>query len=362
MTMKKKTAFALAASLAAGMVFAQEEEASSASETDAKAAEVAALAPKKQPAAAVAFSALPLCMQADGLSEVKKPLSDAWEPAESGKYYPLGTSFRTRKDGRLALFFGKDISCEIEGESSFGTRAKALGDKTRTIVLESGTVTVKLPDNMPEGVFFVVAPGFTVKNPAGESRYTYEGEAKTHDGDRATVRCVTGMLAVEGRHFAIAQMRAADEVVIRSGHDFLSTFLYGTSGDYVVRLDQGVRAKTEIGDDGSKKEIVEPAFSEWHLSPSTKVIINRALPSVGERMSVHTMAFDAAGELKSECYFCEGRAEINSGELVVKEKADGDELAKRAAEATETSAAADAEDEPAEEGSDKKDNNENTES
>ena len=64
-------------------------------------------------------------------------------------------------------------------------------------------------------------------------------------------------------------------------------------------------------------------------------------------MSVHTMAFDASGERKSECYFCEGRAEVNSGELVAKDRRSGEELAKRAAEATETTAAKDADDDSA---------------
>jgi len=88
-------------------------------------------------------------------------------------------------------------------------------------------------------------------------------------------------------------------------------------------------------------EAVEKGVKEWHLSPKTRVVINRSLPSIGERMSVHTMAFDAAGSLKSECSFCEGRAEVNSGELVAKDKIDGEELAKRAAEATETTEATD---------------------
>ena len=55
-------------------------------------------------------------------------------------------------------------------------------------------------------------------------------------------------------------------------------------------------------------------------------------------MSVHTMAFDAAGDLKSERSFCEGRAEINSGELVPVSKASAEELAKKAAEMTKEAA------------------------
>ena len=170
---------------------------------------------------------------------------------------------------------------------------------------------------------------------------------------------VTGSLALEGRHFDIPTMRAADEVVIRTSHDHLMTFLYGTSGDYVVRLDQGLYTKEDVGDDGQITTSTEKRSSEWHLSPKTRVVISRSLPSIGERMSVHTMAFDAAGERQSECYFCEGRAEVNSGELVAKDKLTGEEIAKRAAEATETVAAEDAEDSSSDD-SDGKNNNENT--
>jgi hypothetical protein len=141
-------------------------------------------------------------------------------------------------------------------------------------------------------------------------------------------------------------MRAADEVVITSEHDYLVTILEGTSGDYVVRLDQGVHAGMEVDEAGGMKEVVTNDVLDWHLSPKTKVVINRAVPAVGERMAVHTMAFDAAGELQSDRIFCEGRAEINSGELVVK-AVGGDELAKRAAEAAETTEEAPAEDVPA---------------
>ena len=56
-------------------------------------------------------------------------------------------------------------------------------------------------------------------------------------------------------------------------------------------------------------------------------------------MSVHTMTFDAAGVLQNERAFSEGRAEVNSGELVRK-AVNGEDLAKKAAELTETTAAA----------------------
>ena len=337
----KNATVVFAASLAAAAVFAQEQEAEQ-KEAETPAAEAAetegAEVAVKKPAP-VGFSTLPFCRAVTGVAEIMKPGASVWEPVEEGRFYPLGSSYRTGKGGKLVLAFGTDSSAVLEPSSSFSTRQQPLGVASRGVVLAYGTLTLALADNLREGAFFVTAPGFTVKNPAGESRYVYE---TTGDGDKATVRCVTGSLSIEGRHFDIPAMRAADEVVIRTSLDHLVTFLYGTSGDYVVKLDQGLRTKDEIDDEGKVKSSVEKGVTDWHLSPSTKVVITRCLPAIGERMSVHTMAFDAAGERKSECYFCEGRAEVNSGELVAKDRLDGDELAKRAAEATETTAAEDA--------------------
>ena len=350
--MKAKTAVvALAASLAAWDVVAQDEESAPAPAEEATASAEAtpasgagAQAQAMQPAKAEAtFTTLPFCRIVEPPVEVKKPGGE-WTAAEEGRFYPLGTSYRTHKDGRLVLSFGMKSTATISGEASFSTRMQPIGSPSRTLVLAYGDVVLNLAENTPEGAFFVAAPGFMVRNLAGESRYSYE---TTPNGDRARVRCVTGSLGLSGRHFDIAAMHAANEVVITSEHDFLVTMLEGTSGDYVVKLDQGVRAGTEVDDSGAMKEVVTKDSLDWHLSPRTKVVINRAVPAIGERMAVHTMAFDAVGELQSDRIFCEGRAEINSGELVVK-KSDGEDLAKRAAEAAETTEEVPAEDAPAE--------------
>ena len=333
----KKTISAMAASLLATVAFAQEEQ-------DAAAVEAGLpVEHKASVTSSATFLPLPFCrmVEGEGLAEVLKPGSDEWESVEEGRFYPLGSSYRTKPGGRFVLAFGPDATVAIADGSSFGTRMQGLGDKTRGIVLESGTVDLSMPENLKEGAFFVTAPGFVAKNPAGDSRFVYEAVG---DGDKATVRCITGSLAIEGRHFDIPTMRAADEIVIRTSHDHLVTLLYGTSGDYVVRLDQGVCTKEEIGDDGQVTTSSEKRTSEWHLSPKTRVVISRSMPSIGNRMSVHTMAFDAAGERQSECFFCEGRAEVNSGELVAKDKLTGEEIAKRAAEATTETVAADSDD------------------
>ena len=339
----KRTLLTVAAMSVALALFAEDETEA----TENTAAEAIPAVQTNSAASVKAFTTLPFSRHVEGVVSVRKSNGD-WGAVEEGRFYPLGSHFRAEKGGVLVLAFGPDSAVTISSGAEFGTRVQPIGESFRALVLVNGTIALKLPDNLPEGAFFITAPGFTIKNPAGESVVTYENKG---DGDVATILCKTGSLGVEGRHFDIPAMRAADEVRIRTSKDLLFTSLYGTSGNYVVNLDQGMCAHEELGEDGARKSVVEKDVLAWHLSPRTQVVINRSVPALGERMSVHTMTFDAAGGLKNERAFCEGRAEVNSGELVPQEKTDADELAKRAAEVTETTAAADVEDAPAEEGS-----------
>lgn len=321
-----KSVFAAFVAFGTCVAFAQDESASSAAKD----------APKKVETRA-SFTTLPFCRACEGVAEVQIPGKD-WTLVEDGRFYPLGSAFRTKESGRLTIAFGESARVSISGEASFATRAQALGVKTRTIVLGTGELTLTLADNMPEGAFFVTAPGFTVRNPAGESRYVC---TKTAFGDRAVVRCVTGSLVLEGHHFEIPQMRAANEVVLQSEHDQLVTVLENTSGDYLVKLDQGVRIVSEVSEAGATEQKAVSEKAEIKLSPKMKINIHRAVPSIGERMSVFIIAFDAAGNpMGPGLSFCEGRAEVNSGTLVSKSETAADALAKKAAEATETTDAA----------------------
>ena len=322
----------LALCACAPLAWADDEE--EAAEKPAAADAAALPAMPKKPAAAV-FTALPFCRDCSGAAEVLLPgKGQEWTAVEDGKFYPLGASFRTRRGGKLTLAFGKDSFATIEGDASFATREQPYGQKTRTLILGEGTLDLDLPANLPEELFFVTAPDFTVKNLAGQSRYVI---GKTSTGDRAVVRCVTGSLALSGRHFEIPQMRAANELVLLGEHDHLVTILENTSGDYTVKLNQGVRLEAQVAEDGSSKQKAVEATAELKFSPKMKINIHRAVPSVGERMSVFILAFDAAGNpMGSGVSFCEGRAEINSGTLVTKSESEAEALAKKAAEAAET--------------------------
>lgn len=326
-----KTVAVLCAFLAAGSVCAQDEGEGQ----ESSAEQVVAGAAAKKAASSSFFTTLPLCRLVEGEAEVCLPGGKTLA-AEEGRFYPLGSTFRTKGDSAMEIRFGQECAAKISGTASFATVAAGLSEKSRTIVLGEGVLELFLAANLPEGAFVVTAPGFTVRNPAGNSKFDYK---RTGDGDCVVARCVTGAMSVEGRHFSIAKMRAADEVKIRTAHDSLETLLYGTSGDYVVTLDVGMMFESVVADDGSQKRVAKKKTLEWNLSPDTKVRIQRMLPAIGERMSVDVTTWDAAGEKKNWWTYSEGRAEVNSGEQVIAPKTDSEELAKRAAEATETTAA-----------------------
>ena len=131
------------------------------------------------------------------------------------------------------------------------------------------------------------------------------------------------------------------------------TGLFGNSGDIVVKLDQGM---VSVQDFETKEFNEEPRYLDWHLSPKTAVRIHRAVPEIGDRMSVAVMTFDINGELQNRCAFAEGRSEINSGEegagVLAKQEEDA---AKKAAEAAETIALDEEEEEEEEESSSSED-------
>lgn len=300
------------------------------------------------------FTTLPLCRYIDGKAEICKPGTTEWVPMQEQTYYPLGTTFRAGVKSKVTLMLGRECVVKIEDGSSVGTLLQPLvgpdgkAIKSRTLILKNGTVTVRVPSTLPAGMLNVTCEAFTVKNIAGELKAEYE---MTGDGSKAKVRCVTGGIEIEGRHFLAKEMHAADEIQIRTSNDLLFTELYDTSGDYAVVLDQGMSLDMDLETQEMKE--VEKKL-DWKMTTKSSVRIFRMVPEVGEKLSVSIMTFDAAGNMKNRCAFAEKVATVNSGELVIAdEKSNDDEAAKLAAEATEDTAIdIDDDDESDESGSD----------
>lgn len=328
---KSLMVFCAAALFAAGAFADDDEDTSVVTSDEAAAEESAAKDDYKW------FFTLPLCRRVQGRGEVQKPGESEWQKIEEGRFYPLGSSFRASPEKSLIVIsFGKTCSVTIEDGSVFSTRQQALSEPSRTVILKGGDISVALPGNLKHGLFNVTTPGFTVCNMCGESKFSY---ADKGDGFEVDVRCVTGELAVNGRHYQIPKMTAADVLRVRTTHDELETILYGKSGDYIVKLDKGSWLAPETQDDGTIKDVVQTGSLDWHLSVDTRVQINRGVPSIGERMSVSMMTFDTTGAMKNHFAFAEKRPEVNTGELIPRQQADGSDAAKSAADVTTEAAA-----------------------
>ncbi len=271
----------------------------------------------------IVFHLLPLCKRVDGTAEFLCPGAKTWKPLEESRHYPLGCVFRTMDDSsRVKIELGPHCEILVGGSSSLGTRVQKVGEKDRALNLIGGTVTVKAPATLPDGLLSINTPDFSICNLKGVSRYKYSVGV---DGDETTVRCITQTLSVEGRHFDIPAMKAANEVRIVNSKDRLVTALYGVSGDIGVKLDQG-RVFVKDYSTGEMKE--EDKFLDWKLSPLTTVRIHREQPALGEKLAVTTMTFDTNGHLKNRCVFIEREPRINSGELGPTVKLTKEELSK----------------------------------
>lgn len=267
------------------------------------------------PTEAKPFTALFKCVRVSGVAQVLKPGASEWTKAEEGRFYPLGSAVRTVSEAGAPVSaefsFGPEATIKLEGAAEAATRAIQIGEHARTLELRSGRVLVNLPRTLKEGLFSVSAPYFTCSNLAGESRFDYQ---PLGDGDEVVVRCVTGTMTLEGRHYRIPRMAAANQVRIRSTGDDLFSWLRGESGDSKVVLDQGVTTEKNF-ETGEEKDV--PKTYEFVLSPRCAIKVFRRRSPVGGNMLVSMMAIDASGEIKSRCAFAEGRSNVNSGELVI---------------------------------------------
>lgn len=290
---------------------AQDEEAAPAAGQENKSA-VEALKPVDEKV----FSSLFKCRLVDGTVEIRKLDEEEWIPAVEGRYYPLGSSIRTKSElgapVRAEISFGTGCILWITNAAEVATRPIEIGDNTRTVELRSGRINLNLPRVLKEGRFFVAAPYFTCSNLAGESWFDY---TPTGDGDEAVVHCKTGVMTLTGRHYKIERMGAAYQVRIRSTADDLFSWVRGESGANKILLEQGMVAEKNF-ETGETKDV--PKTLEFPLAPKNAVKIFRRRSPVGGNMIVSMMTFDAAGVIQNRCAFAEGRSNVNSGELVAK--------------------------------------------
>ena len=245
---------------------------------------------------------------------VKLPRQAEFKSAVEGKFYPNGSTFRVTKAGAspVVFEFGPESFVKVDGVAEFSTREIVIGEKARVLQMGNGTVSVSLPRTMPTGLFSVSYPNFTAKDLAGDSSHQLDCSG---DGNEALVHVITGMLAVDGMHFKVARMGAADRLRIRTTADALFTSMRGEAGDYKVSLDKGV---VVYRDPISGKETEQVRKLDYSLTPQCAIKIFRKRSEVGGRMAVSVMTFDAAGEMRNRYTFAENSAKVNFGEEVVR--------------------------------------------
>lgn len=331
-----KISFQMALAMTVGVLFAP-LHAQEADAPAAPAAEEGAL--PSAPPADKPFTALFKCTRVDGIVRVLKPGASEPVDAEEGRFYPMGTIISTTSEAGVntsgEFAFGPLSTMKLVGTAEVLTCPIEIGEPTRTVELRAGRVLFNLPRTLKDGLFFVRAPFFGCSNLAGESQFDYQRLA---DGDEAVVRCVTGVLTLEDNrhgHYRIARMAAANQVRIRCSSDNLHATLRGESGDCKVELSQGMMMEKNI-ETGEEKE--EKKTLVFTLSPRCAIKVFRRNSAVGGNMVVSIMTLDASGKIMHHCAFAEGRANVNSGELVIAPASSSDaekEKAKAAAEETE---------------------------
>ncbi len=257
------------------------------------------------------FHELVRLAMADADVMVRLPNRQDFQAAVERKFYPNGSVFRVT--GKSAEFeFGKDAVLKVDGDAEFSTASADISAQPRTVIPVRGSFTVSLPRTLPTGLFSVAYPNFTVKDLAGESKHEL---VPSGDGDEAVVHVITGMLALEGPHYTIARMSAADRIRIRTTGDKLFTSLRGEAGDYKVSLDQGTTSyKDPITGEVKKQD----RRLDFGLTPQCAIKIFRKRSAVGGRVAVSVMTFDPAGEMRNRFTFAEGTASVNFGEEVVR--------------------------------------------
>lgn len=324
-----RTALAVSAVAVLGVaasVCAQDEEAAPADGQENSAA-VEAL----KPAVEKVFTSLFKCSFVDGVVEVRKLGESEWVRVEEGRYYPLGSSVRTKSElgapVRVEISFGPNCILWTTNVAEVATCPIEIGDNRRAVELKDGRIYLNLPRTLKEGLFSVIGQYFSCSNLCGESWFDY---TQTGDGVEAVVHCKTGSMALEGQYYRIEKMGVASQVRIRSTMDnlfsavrgesgdnkVLLSWVRGESGDNKLLLKQGRVAEKDYATGEVKEE--DKWLESFTLSPKCAVKIFRLRSNVGANMVVSTMTFDAAGVIQNRFAFAEGRSNVNSGELTLK--------------------------------------------
>ena len=272
---------------------AQEEEAQPAA---AEEEEQAPVVEQQQEVSGKIFMPMVRIARVHGACEVNNPDSGSYAPVVENKVYPLGSSFRTGPDGSATLVFSSRESVQMLGSSELIVLAPENGADGRIVRLLSGKIKTFLRENLPEGSFGFELPNAVCKNVEGRGEYALSLNAS---GETLVLKTITGAARVEGMHYHIPALRAANTVDIQTSADHAFSRLTSVSGDFAIILDKGEEEPVNYG-----------------MSPKAVVKIWRENAPVGGRPVIATLVVSPTGIAKHRFAYAEGRPGLATGELV----------------------------------------------
>ena len=249
------------------------------------------------------FANLVRVVNIHGTCEVNNPDIGSFKPVRHNKAYPMGSTFRTGPGSSCFLVFSGEDSAElsesseaiITGDSKDGITCESL-----TAQLISGTLKTSLRDNLKGSIFNINTPNADVKDMTGRGEYTLTKEGENEILEAATI---TGTSSIEGPHYSIPKLQAANTVNITTSPNRSFSRLTSVSGDFAIMLKNGTEEPVNFG-----------------MSPKAIVKIWRERAPVGGRTIVSTLVVSPTGMARHRFAYAEGREALITGELVETEE------------------------------------------
>jgi len=262
---------------------------------DAAAAEEAAAIDPKAPQAKQ-FESLIRVINIRGVCEVNNEDLKGFVAAKDNKAYPLSTIFRTGPQSSAMLLLSASDTIFLFENAEVMINCTKENPLARTVLLSNGKVRTNIRDNVAEGFFAVYTPDFTCKNIAGRAEFTL-----SRDTNAETVRIgvTTGLVVIDGAHYQITGLRAANIIEISTGANRMLTRIDDVFGDYPIILANGME---------------NPVTFPMQTKSSVKIWREKA--PVGGRDIVTTLAMSPSGTAIHRFAFAQGRSDLATGELV----------------------------------------------
>lgn len=235
--------------------------------------------------------------QIRGACEANNPDAGSFSTALEGKVYPLGSRFRTGPESSATLIFSAQERVQLTPLTEVAVFASENNPDGRVVRLLSGKIKTFLRENLPEGSFGLELPNALCKNVEGRGEYALSTDA---NGETLQVKTITGAARVEGPHYHIPALRAANTVNIQTSVDRAFSRLTSVSGDFTITLDKGDEEPVNYG-----------------MSPKAVVKIWRENAPVGGRPVIAALVVSPTGIAKHRFAYAEGRPGLSTGELVV---------------------------------------------